>query len=300
MRLPTQTILQRILILALTLSACSGGPDSKSPFPLWDMKAGMPFSALDSIALHDQRERFNCRDSHGTYRDCSLRSLGAFGLIQAIVDSTGRAVLISWRPDVDNIMSFPDMMAGLQVESRRMRAIWNTVVMAKPDAAYPPPERGEAWRSDDGKWGAYLIWSKNGFAREFRVTDESAMARWNVLAAAAVADSLAKLAAAPVQSMPEQGDPARLVEMLQFELKRLVDAQVVYHDTRRDYADNVQQLNFSTRPKVVLTIDRATPFGFAARASHPSLAERVCAVWIGERPAANVFGEREREPYCGE
>ena len=289
-----------ILLLGLATAAC-GGSQSKSPFPLWDMRAGMPFSALDSIALHDQKERFNCRDSYGSFRDCSIRSLGAFGLIQAIVDSTGRAVLISWRPDLDNMSAFTDMMVGLQMESRRVRATWNTVVMSKPDPAYAPPERGESWRSEDNRWGAFIIWSGEGYAREFRVTDESVMSTWNGLARKALADSMAALAAAPVQTVSNQTDPGRLVELLTLELKRLVDAQIVYHDGSRDYADRLEQLQFAARPKFLVAIGGANPFGWWATASHPSLEDRVCTVWMGEPPAVRAkLGPNEREPHCGE
>src|SRR5687768_1141375 len=176
-----RTYLTAILV---GIAACgSDGP--KSPFALWDLRAGMPFASLDSIALHDQKERFTCKPSYRNYKDCFSYSRGAFGLVQAIVDSTGRAILISWRPDLVNMAGFMDMQAGLQIESRRVRATWNQVVMARPDPAYMAPERGETWRSEDGRWGAYIIWSPQGMAREFKVTDERAMNAWNTVAARA-------------------------------------------------------------------------------------------------------------------
>lgn len=283
--------------LLIFLSACSNEP--KSPFALWDMRAGMPFSALDSIALHDQKERFTCKPSYGNYKDCFSYSRGAFGLVQAIVDSTGRAILISWRPDIENMAGFGDMMAGLQFHARNVRAGWNQVVMARPDPAYQAPERGESWRSEDGRWGAYLVWRAGGLPREFRVTDERAMGGWNVLAARAVADSMAKAVAEPVVATQERGDVSQLIELLSFELKRLVDAQIVHHDNNRDYADNLAQLQFSARPRMEIVIGGADPFGWWATGTHAQLDGQQCTVWMGRPPNVRVkLGAVEATPDC--
>jgi hypothetical protein len=285
------------ILLAVSLTACREEP--RSPFALWDMRAGMPFAALDSIALHDQKERFTCKPSYGNYKDCFSYSRGAFGVVQAIVDSTGRAVLISWRPDIKNMSGFGDMMAGLQIESRRVRATWNQVVMARPDPAYQAPERGESWRSTDGRWGAYIIWEAGGLAREFKVTDERAMLAWDALAARAVADSMAKVAAVPAPVAAGPADPTRLLELINFELKRLVDAQIVYHDTHREYADDLAQLQFSARPKMQISIGGADSFGWWANGTHQDLNGEGCTVWMGRPP--NVRGKlasREATPEC--
>src|SRR5687768_2371281 len=280
------------------LLGCSPSEPS-SPFDLWDMKAGMPFSALDSIALHDQKERFECAASHRPFRMCRLQSLGAFGLVEAVIDSAGRAVRISYFPHVESMYSFSDMIAGLQIETRQVRARWNRSATAYPDPSYRPPARGETWQSRDGRWGAAIIWGEDGWADEFRVTEVRAVERWNQLAQKARADSLAAAAAAPVEVAPVRGDPALLVELARADLRRMVDAQIAYHDTHQGYADHILRMGFSPRPDVEVRVGAADANGWWARAHHRKLPEHSCTVWMGRppRPPAGL-GDTERQPVC--
>lgn len=281
----------------LVLAACGGGA-SESPFHLWDMKAGMPFASLDSIALHDQKERYSCKDSHGSFRVCSIQTLGAFGVMQAIIDSTDRAVLISWFP-ASEIMSYNDMMAGLMFESQRVRSLWNRVATPFPDPKYRPPARGENWTSEDQRWGAAMIYDRHGMVQEFRTFDQRAINKWDVLAGQARTDSIARAALTAVQVAPTTIDVNLLVDLMHLELMRLVQAQKSFYTRQSDYARELKQLNFSPRPKIDITIGAANPAGWWARASHQSLSDQFCTVWMGQVPnRPGNLGPKDSEPSC--
>jgi hypothetical protein len=287
----------KLMLASLVLLAACREPSS--PFKLWEMRAGMPFATLDSIALHGQKERFNCVDSYGSFRACSLQALGAFGMVEAIVDSADRAVVISFKPSTAQMAGYNDMIAGLQFEAREVRAGWNLITQGHPDPQHRPPARGENWMSEDGRWGASMVWGADGFVDEFRTYDAHAVRAWDVLAARARTDSLTRADAQALQVTESRTDPAVILNLVRMDLERLVDAQISYHDTKRDYADNTQQLNFASRPKIDITIGGADPFGWWARATHRSLPERGCTVWMGEAPnRPSGLGPRGGEPVC--
>jgi hypothetical protein len=291
----------RVLLVigaAFGFASCGGG--NEPPFDLWDFQAGMPLSELDSIALHDQHERLTCVKSHGSFKSCTITSLGAIGLVQAIVDSSGHAVLVAFKPDLNAIMNYADMQVGLELEARRMRARWNRIAQPHPDPAVRPPARAETWMSSNGRWSARLTWRKDGAAQAFQVADEKALRTWRILADKAEADSMARLATAPVPSA-ESTDPQVFLDLLTLELKRLVDAQIGYHDMHRDYADDLSTLRFAPRSKISVTIMGADPFGFWARATHALLPGRTCRVYLGEPPRSTLkVRNAVGQPDCSE
>jgi hypothetical protein len=287
-----------VLVATLGFAACSS--DDVPPFALWDFRAGMPLSVLDSIALHGQHERLTCVKSYGSFKSCTIQVLGSIGLLQAVVDSSGHAVLVAFKPDIDAVRTFADMEIGLLTQARRIRAAWNQIAEPHSDPAVRPPARAEAWRSQNGRWSARLVWQKDGFPSEFRVADENAMRAWGILADQAEADSLARIAVAPIEA-PESSDPQLFLDMMSLELKRLVDAQIAYHDMHRDYADDLKSLQFAPRSKVQMRIGAADPFGFWALATHQLLPEHRCRIFFGTPPGAPAqVGAREGQPTCSQ
>ena len=285
-----------MLAAALGIAACSN--DDTPPFALWAFRAGMPLTALDSMALHTQHERFTCVNSYGTFRSCTIQSLGSFGIVQAIIDSTGHAVLVAFKPDMESLMGFDVLLVGLERESRNIRARWNQIAEPQGDPLVRPPRRAEVWSSRSGRWSARLVWQKDGYPQEFRVADARAMRTWSILADKAEADSMARLALAPLAEQAHS-DPQVFADLLSLELKRLVDAQIAYHDTRRTYTTDLSALKFAPRSKVHMTIGGADPFGFWARATHDLLPDRTCNIFIGEPPRAPAqLGHTEGQPVC--
>ena len=259
----------------------------------------MPLSVLDSIALHGQKERLTCLPSYGKFKSCTINVLGAVGFLQAIIDSSGHAVLVAYKPDVDGVRTYVDMEVGLLSEARRIRAVWSTIAEPHPDPKVRPPSRAETWSSKNGRWSARLVWQKDGFPSEFRVADENAMRAWGILADKAEADSLAQIAVAPLESA-ESSDPQVFIDLLSLELKRLSDAQMGYHDGHRDYADDLRSLKFAPRSKVQIRIGSADPFGFWARATHELLPDRVCSIYVGKPPGAPHLMGSEGQPSCSQ
>ena len=287
-----------VLCAALGLAACSGA--DAPPFALWDFRAGMPLSVLDSIALHGQHERLTCVKSYGSFKSCTIQVLGSIGVLQAVVDSSGHAVLVAFKPDIDAVRTFADMEVGLLAQARRIRATWNQIAEPHSDPTIRPPARAEAWTAQNSRWSARLVWQKDGFPSEFRVADENAMRAWRILADQAEADSLARLALAPIES-PESSDPQLFVDLMSLELKRVVDAQIAYHDMHRDYADDLRSLQFAPRSKVQMRIGGADPFGFWAVATHQLLPEHTCKIFYGTPPGAPAqLGPREGQPTCSQ
>ena len=109
-----------VLLLTLLISACSR--EKASPFDLWDMRAGMPFAKLDSIAVHDQQERFTCIASVGKFKECVLAPHAIPSRMVAIVDSANRAVIISFHPDTHSLGSSDG--ASVVIETERLRRRW--------------------------------------------------------------------------------------------------------------------------------------------------------------------------------
>jgi hypothetical protein len=287
-----------LFIAVLGATACGG--DDRPPFALWNFRAGMPLSVLDSIALHDQHERLTCVKSYGSFKSCTIQSLGAIGVVQAIVDSTGHAVLVAYKPDVYAIRNYLDMDAGLLMEGRRIRATWNQIAEPHPDPKIRPPARAETWTSANGRWSARLVWQKEGYPAEFRVADQNAMRAWGILEDQAEADSLAQLAVAPIEA-PERSDPQVFIDLMSLELKRLADAQIGYHDGHRNYAADLQSLKFVARSKVQIRMGGADPFGFWARATHQLLPDHSCSIYLGKPPGALPrLGASEGQPTCSQ
>ena len=287
-----------VLLLAMLGFAACGG-EERPPFALWTFRAGMPLSVLDSIALHSQKERLTCVRSYGSFKSCTVQTLGSFGLVQAVVDSSGYAVLVAYKPDVEMIHSYGDMDMGLLNEARRIRAVWNQIAEPHPDPKIRPPARAESWLSQNGRWSARLVWQKDGYPSEFRVADERAMRAFGILADKAEADSMAQLAIAPIAAAVEPSDPQVFIDLMSLELKRLADSQVGYHDGHRDYADDLKSLKFVPRSKIQIRIGSADPFGFWARATHELLPDYSCRIFLGEPPGAPTqLGPSEGQPTC--
>jgi prepilin-type N-terminal cleavage/methylation domain-containing protein len=72
---------------------------------------------------------------------------------------------------------------------------------------------------------------------------------------------------------------------LRSDLRNLATAQESYIYEHGAYAASRALLSYSESPGVTITIETASPQGWAARATHPSSYPLTCALFIGSVPA---------------
>lgn len=66
------------------------------------------------------------------------------------------------------------------------------------------------------------------------------------------------------------------------DLKVLSIKEELYHKTNDKYTSNLTKLHdYTTSPGVTVTINAATPLGWAATATHPALPGRQCGIFMG-------------------
>ena len=82
---------------------------------------------------------------------------------------------------------------------------------------------------------------------------------------------------------------ARAVESaVKSDVRGAINAQEIYHGKNLTYAATVADLGMETSAGVVLTFPYATPQGWAAIGTHPSLGTNECAVRMGDAPLASA------------
>lgn len=143
----------------------------QSPFVLWELRAGMPFEAIEQSAFRQMKGRFTCNPVVPGARLCDLRVSGIAGLVRALVDSRDRAVAIQFLPDSASPV--------MREEGRRVAAEWNVV---RAGVAERPDPRDSAtgvtrWRSEDGKWSARMRYGRFAATPDvLHLADESGLA----------------------------------------------------------------------------------------------------------------------------
>lgn len=282
------------LLLLVLLSACT--PDDRSPFALWEMRAGMNMTELDSLSQIQQKVRFECSDGPESFRICRVATNGAKGELEAVVAADGRVVRMTFTPDLD-AMQGANEPAGLVLATESLREQWSRVVDGTPAAE--GSVRRERWTSTDRRWSGQIVWDGDiVYPARITVADEQASHEWEIAQQRADTEQLAKAAAAPVTVDERRADPNLLLNLMKIELRQLVSAQKVYHEFRKDYQTDLAALQYQPRPRITVEVGAANPLGFWARATHTDLTES-CVVWWGRvpRPPAGL-GPIEGEPSC--
>lgn len=295
-RAPPSAVARPILACVALLALAAGCSEPESPFRMWDMRIGMPFTELDSISLHDQQARFTCARSLLGYRTCSVPLRGSPGRMDALVDSTGRVVELTFRTGLQNLTSnltsddgrSYDMLMGLVNESHRVVTEWRRVTDS--DTVFSP-EVGwtETWLAGEGRWRARVVWQGTRMPNVLSIADaEKAHAHALALATAESGGGAARGASEP-------GDEA--LEPVLGELRRLVEAQRTYRERTGQHADALAALHFIPREDVLVEIGGARAAGWWARGWSGDGTE--CVVWDGvPPPRTGGFDGREGEPVC--
>jgi len=147
-------VVAAVLLLAAAWTGTRYGPDlTKSPFVLWDFRAGMRFKALDDVAFRQTRRRFFCHEPMERTRLCELRTTGIHGFINVFVDRAGRVVRLQFYPDSES--------PRMREEGRRLAATWNKVREGVADERGPrDPIIKTRWTSPDDRWGALMRYAR--------------------------------------------------------------------------------------------------------------------------------------------
>lgn len=285
----------RPILLCFALVALAAGcSEPESPFRMWDMRVGMPFTELDSISLHDQQARFTCARSLLGYRTCSVPLRGSPGRMDALVDSTGRVVELTFQTGVGHLISNVqmdggrsyDMLMGLYNRSQRLASEWRAVT--ESDTVF---SREVGWTETwlEGRWRAQAVWQGTGQPSVLSIADvEKAHEH-----ALALATSESGGGAAQPAGAPADGPLAPVLG----ELRRLAEAQRVYRERTGEHADALSALHFIPRQGIAMEIGAARPAGWWARGWSEDGTE--CLVWDGvPPPRPGGFEGQEGEPVC--
>lgn len=290
--------------VALSLAvACTACNRDQSPFHLWDMRAGMPMEKLDSIALHDQHERFTCVQSHGTFQECWLTSRGASGRVLAVVDSTQRVISIAYYPDVSAMQSFTSMGAGLIMETEGLRRRWGMVQPPTVDISNPP-SRIERWISKDRRWTSRIVWQGSTYPTELSVSDEAGERKYRNLKSLAQADSVARAAMADPLILTMGRQAQSDLKQVEDELNRLAAVQDMFFARNKQYAPTLANLHFIPKANIDVTLRSGGPSGWWAIGKHELVGGHQCVIWVGASPQPPYpselrLGGNAKTPECG-
>jgi hypothetical protein len=137
------------LALLLSLTACER---SQSPYAFWTLRPGMPFDQMYDIVVSEGNRPFPCARRWEGFSQCTTELFDMPGTMEAITDSAGRVVRISFTPHTNaNLYVAKDMLFDHDVAGMARR--WNAVRGTRP-ARWPlRGTPGEArWATKDGRW----------------------------------------------------------------------------------------------------------------------------------------------------
>jgi hypothetical protein len=120
----------------------------RSPFPLWEIRAGMPFATLDDQAQRGAHKRFSCRPVEADVRLCELEADGPTGLMRLALDNTGRAMIVQFR--------VTDTTLKMSEEARKLGAEWSLVDARHPQRKSTGGASITRWASADNSWSASM------------------------------------------------------------------------------------------------------------------------------------------------
>jgi hypothetical protein len=260
---------------------------------MWDMRVGMSFAQLDSIAFHDQQAHYTCTSSLLGFRTCSVPLRGLPGRMDALVDSAGRVVELTFWTGSDQLVSSVLTDGGssyralqmLYQQSLRLAAAWRGVTAS--DTVYSEDVGWtETWL--EGPWIARIVWQGTG--QPSMITTADAEESHAHALALAQAESGASRRGPTVEASGSE-------EALRSELRRLVRAQRAFRERTGRHADGLASLHFVPREGILVEIVGARSAGWWARAWTGEGGE--CEVWDGVPPPREAdFEGQAGEPAC--
>jgi hypothetical protein len=159
-----------IAVVAVALGALvarRGGERVPAGFPLWRLRAGVPFSELERRAWLEQRRRFTCRPIIERHRLCEvptsgLPTTGVPGILRAVVDTADIVASIQFRVVIDSsrmVVQARRILDDWRRDVESLSAQWDSVAQAADlsradDQRYwkTPDARASAWTVRDPIW----------------------------------------------------------------------------------------------------------------------------------------------------
>lgn len=305
-------------LLVGLLSACEPRNHRASPFALFgrdDMRAGLRYQALEDAARKESVRQYQCVPLWANARRCSIAI--ETGVLTAIVDSTDRVIrllagsdsLSRRSGDVHGWLIFRDVV-------RDTRAAWDSSGVIHRDGmdADVPQLR---WLDRTGRWGASLWYSRahraNVHTSAEAMDAELAMSLPESLAITDLPEYALFMQRQPPPPVAKPGlehpvilsastppTPDELLMMLRSDLRALTIAEEnVVHANGR-YETRLEQLSIRRSPGVQLELVHATPDGWSAVATHPSLPGVRCVVFAGDIPSPAVTRRQGRRGAPGD
>ena len=140
-----------------------------SPFRMWDTRAGKPFAAMDSEALHDTKRHFECVRVAGKVQQCEFAT-GVTGTMRVAVDGAGRVMIVQWR--------VADSSLKMKEEARRIATEWTQVESRKSVVQGVDGPSVTRWVTPDGAWSAYMSdFAQRGDEHSVVLVDERRLTR---------------------------------------------------------------------------------------------------------------------------
>ena len=313
-------VLGASVALSATLSACANSSDLSdriaghraSPFRLFgrkDMRAGLRFDVVQDAATKESVTQFECLPLWAKARRCSVPI--ETGMLTGIVDSTGRVIRLLAATD-------PMLRNGINVHGqlifrdvvRDTRAAWDSVGSSRRDDTDPSsPE--VRWLDRTQRWSGSL-WYARGHRADVPV---SAAARDAELAmtlpesigvtdlpsyalfmqfrppAPVVKTPPPRIANLPTPR-PTNGE---ILTMLHSDLREVTIAEEGAIHRTGEYETHLERLALAPSSGVLVELLYATPDGWSAIATHPSLPGISCVVFAGDvrsRPATLMQARR--------
>ena len=182
----------RALILAAALVALGGWgavsllrPSRPESFVFWRWRAGEPFDSLRARVHREQWLEFICEPIIGPHQLCRLRSPGlpitsVPGALRVVVDSSGIAAAINFRPLIDSTRIRGEARRSTREWKADVDAIaaqWRAQAVAPPDQAWMRDRATRStWETRDGRFVATLR-ERDGKPVDLTVADAPVLAR---------------------------------------------------------------------------------------------------------------------------
>jgi hypothetical protein len=284
-----------------------------SPWRIWDMRAGMPFSTLNAQSVLNQHHAYTCTPLYAGANRCTVDVQNGRVTLTALVDSTGRVISLTFDRGPYGYGSRDDAARVVFLgEIARLKLAWDRIRPGRPDPDMLPAEgHGTRWLTRDGRWLAKLEYVGTDAApMRIVVQDEPAARRWEEsdpalltsLYVAGLAWRLPRASRTTALVPAVDSAPARILVGLQADLQSMILAQEVFFAENNRYANVATELRlrFSDGAEIAIA---PLDGGWSAVATHPLAPGRGCAVWsgYGVQPPTTPGGrlvQEQRKPLC--
>src|SRR6478672_9840033 len=127
-----------------------------SPLAIGTVRPGMRFSDAEDEAQREMRHGYTCKDIDGGVQLCRLVTDGPIGVLEHVVDKSGRVAVIRFL--------ISDSTIATQQIGHRQGAAWNHVHEGDVEPSDTSDTNWETWRTPDDRWTAEMSWRRGADA----------------------------------------------------------------------------------------------------------------------------------------